>query len=36
VVYESTLEQASINHLEEFMLELGHGFCFEAKQNVSS
>lgn len=32
VVYESTLEQALIDHLEEFMLELGHGFCFEAKQ----
>jgi predicted nuclease of restriction endonuclease-like (RecB) superfamily len=32
VVYESDLEQALIDHLEEFMLELGHGFCFEAKQ----
>lgn len=32
IVYESTLEQALIDHLEEFMLELGHGFCFEAKQ----
>ena len=32
VVYESTLEQALIDHLEEFMLELGHGFCFEGKQ----
>lgn len=32
IVYESTLEQALIEHLEEFMLELGHGFCFEAKQ----
>lgn len=32
VVYESTLEQALIDHLEEFMLELGHGLCFEAKQ----
>ena len=32
VVYESDLEQALIDHLEEFILELGHGFCFEAKQ----
>jgi len=32
VVYESDLEQALINHLEEFLLELGFGFCFEAKQ----
>lgn len=32
VVYESDLEQALIGHLEEFLLELGHGFCFEAKQ----
>ena len=32
VVYESDLEKALIDHLEEFLLELGHGFCFEAKQ----
>lgn len=32
VVYESDLEQALINHLEEFLLELGFGFCYEAKQ----
>ncbi len=32
VMYESDLEQALIDHLEEFLLELGHGFCFEAKQ----
>ena len=32
VVYESDLEQALIDHLEEFLLELSHGFCFEAKQ----
>lgn len=32
VVYESDLEQALIDNLEEFLLELGHGFCFEAKQ----
>ena len=28
---ESDLEQALIDHLQEFMLELGHGFCFEAR-----
>ena len=32
VMYESDFEQALIDHLEEFLLELGHGFCFEAKQ----
>lgn len=32
VVYESDLEQALIDNLEAFLLELGHGFCFEAKQ----
>lgn len=32
VMYESDLEQALIDNLEEFLLELGHGFCFEAKQ----
>ena len=31
-VSESDLEQALIDHLEEFMLELGRGFCFEARQ----
>lgn len=31
VVYESDLEQALIDHLEEFLMEMGHGFCFEAK-----
>ena len=29
---ESELEQALIDHLQEFMLELGEGFCFEARQ----
>ena len=29
---ESDLEQALIDHLQEFMLELGEGFCFEARQ----
>jgi len=32
VVYESDLEKALLDNLEEFLLELGHGFCFEAKQ----
>ena len=31
-VSESDLEQALIDHLQEFMLELGEGFCFEARQ----
>lgn len=31
-VTESDLEQALMDHLEEFMLELGKGFCFEARQ----
>lgn len=30
-VSESDLEQALIDHLQEFMLELGYGFCFEAR-----
>jgi predicted nuclease of restriction endonuclease-like (RecB) superfamily len=29
---ESTLENALLNHLEKFVLELGNGFCFEARQ----
>lgn len=32
VAYESDLEQALIDHLEEFLMELGHGFCFEGRQ----
>ncbi|GHT49484.1 hypothetical protein AGMMS49982_03050 [Bacteroidia bacterium] len=32
VVYESDLEQALIEHLGEFLMELGDGFCFEARQ----
>ncbi len=32
VVYENDLEKALIDHLSEFLLELGNGFCFEAKQ----
>ena len=31
-IEESDLEQALINHLQEFLLELGNGFCFEARQ----
>ena len=31
-VSESDLEQALMEHLKEFMLELGEGFCFEARQ----
>ena len=30
-ITESDLEQALIDHLQEFLLELGHGFCFEAR-----
>lgn len=29
---ETDLEQAIINHLENFLLEMGRGFCFEARQ----
>lgn len=29
---ESTLEAALLNHLQAFLLELGNGFCFEARQ----
>jgi len=29
---ESDLENALIDHLQAFLLELGHGFCFEARQ----
>lgn len=32
VVDESHLETALLNHLEKFILELGNGFCFEARQ----
>ena len=30
--YEKDLETAIINHLQKFLLELGRGFCFEARQ----
>ena len=29
---ETELEQAIMNHLQEFLLEMGKGFCFEARQ----
>ena len=32
LIQESDLEQALINHLQEFIIELGNGFCFEARQ----
>lgn len=32
VFEESKLEQALLDHLQEFLLELGKGFCFEARQ----
>lgn len=32
VVEESDLESAIIDHLQEFILELGMGFCFEERQ----
>ena len=31
-IEEKELEQALITHLQEFILELGNGFCFEARQ----
>ena len=32
VFTEGNLEDALINHLQDFLLELGNGFCFEARQ----
>jgi predicted nuclease of restriction endonuclease-like (RecB) superfamily len=32
LIEESELETALLNHLEKFILELGNGFCFEARQ----
>ena len=29
---ESDLEDALLDRLQEFLLEMGHGFCFEARQ----
>ena len=31
-VTESDLEQAIMDHLQEFLSEMGRGFCFEARQ----
>lgn len=33
VIEESDLESALMDHLQDFMLELGNGFCFEKRQN---
>lgn len=32
VMSESTLEDQLLDSLQDFLLELGHGFCFEARQ----
>ncbi len=32
LIQENQLEEALINHLETFIIELGNGFCFEARQ----
>jgi predicted nuclease of restriction endonuclease-like (RecB) superfamily len=32
VLFETELEQLLLDHLQEFLLELGKGFCFEARQ----
>ena len=32
LIEESELEEALISHLQEFIIELGNGFCFEARQ----
>ncbi|MGO3806193.1 MAG: PDDEXK nuclease domain-containing protein [Sphingobacterium sp.] len=32
VIEENELEQALIVHLQQFIIELGNGFCFEARQ----
>lgn len=32
LIEESELEQALINHLQQFIIELGNGFCFETRQ----
>ena len=31
-IEEKDIETALLDHLQEFILELGHGFCFEARQ----
>lgn len=32
VMHESDLENSILDKIQEFLLELGHGFCFEARQ----
>jgi len=32
IVEESDLEKALLDNLQQFIVELGHGFCFEARQ----
>lgn len=32
VIKESDIEEALINHLQDFLIELGKGFCFESRQ----
>lgn len=32
VIEETDLETALLDHLQDFMLEMGHGFCLEARQ----
>jgi predicted nuclease of restriction endonuclease-like (RecB) superfamily len=32
LIQENQLEAALLNHLEKFIIELGNGFCFEARQ----
>lgn len=32
LVTESDLEQSILDNLQHFLLEMGHGFCFEARQ----
>jgi predicted nuclease of restriction endonuclease-like (RecB) superfamily len=32
VMYESEVEDAILSNLQQFLLELGHGFCFESRQ----
>lgn len=34
VMRESDLEDALLDKLQDFLLELGHGFCFEARQKL--
>ena len=32
LIEEKELETALLDHLQDFLIELGHGFCFEARQ----